>query len=84
MTNPEEAIAKQLGAPAPSSKVEVEQVQVIKYKSIEYLLRTKKGSGGLTFEMFATTDDRFTRPLGEISLNPGTGTFKGSKPEMKA
>jgi hypothetical protein len=83
MTNPEEAIAKQLGAPA-SSKVEVEQIQVIKYKSIEYLLRTKKGSGGLTFEMFATTDDRFTRPLGEISINPGTGTFKGSKPEMKA
>jgi hypothetical protein len=34
--------------------------------------------------MFATTDDRFTRPLGEISINPGTGTFKGSKPEMKA
>jgi len=83
MAKPEEAIAQQLGAPAPASKVDVEQIQVIKWKGVEYLLRTKKGSGGLTFEMFATTDDRFTKPLGEISINPGTGTFKGSKPEMK-
>lgn len=83
MAKPEEAIARQLGAPAPVSKVDIEQIQVIKWKGIEYLLRTKKGSGGLTFEMFATTDDRFTKPLGEISINPGTGTFKGSKPELK-
>ena len=82
MAKPEEAIAKELGAPS-APKVDVEQVQVIKYKGVEYLLRTKKGSGGLTFEMFATTDDRFTRPLGEISINPGTGTFKGSKPTLK-
>jgi hypothetical protein len=80
---PEKAIEKELGAPAAPPKPDVEQVQVIKYKGVEYLLRTKKGSGGLTFEMFATTDDRFTKPLGEISINPGTGTFKGSKPEMK-
>jgi hypothetical protein len=85
MAAPETAIAKQLGAPATvSSKAQIEQVQVIKYKGVEYLLRPKKGSGGLTFEMFVTTDDRFTKPLGEISINPGTGTFKGSKPEMKA
>lgn len=83
MAKPEEAIARELGAPAGPPKAEVEQVQVIKYRGIEYLLRAKKGSGGLTFEMFATTDDRFTRALGEISINPGTGTFKGSKPEMK-
>lgn len=80
---PEKALAKELGAPAAPPKPDVEQVQVIKYKGIEYLLRTKKGSGGLTFDMFATTDDRFTKVLGEISINPGTGTFKGSKPEMK-
>jgi hypothetical protein len=80
---PEKAIAKELGAPAAPPKPDVEQVQVIKYKGVEYLLRTKKGSGGLTFEMFATTDDRFTKALGEISVNPATGTFKGSKPEMK-
>jgi hypothetical protein len=28
-------------------------------------------------------DDKLTKPLGEISINPGTGTFKGSKPIMK-
>ena len=83
IAKPEAAIAKQLGAPVPSSKVIVEQVQVIKWKGIEYLLQPKKGSGGLVFNMFATTDDRFTKPLGEISVNPGTGTFKGSKPTFK-
>jgi hypothetical protein len=81
---PQTALAKQLGAPAPvSSKVQVEQVPVIKWKGIEYLLRPKKGSGGLSFDMFATTDDRFRKVLGEISINPGTGTFKGSTPEFK-
>lgn len=64
----------------PKSKAEVEQITVIKYKGIEYLLRTKKGSGGLIFEMFGMADDTFRKPLGEISINPGTGTFKGSKP----
>lgn len=83
LTTPESAIAKELGAPYTPPKADIEQVTVIKYKGVEYLLRTKKGSGGLTFEMFATTDDRFTKVLGEISINPGTGTFKGSKPEMK-
>ena len=81
--SPEEALSKELGASTGPPKLDVEQVQVIKYKGIEYLLKIKKGSGGLSFEMFATTDDRFTKSLGEISINPGTGTFKGSKPEMK-
>jgi hypothetical protein len=81
MASPEAAIAKELGSKAPTtSKVEVEQVTVIKYKGIEYLLKSKKGSGGLTFEMFAMSDDTFRSPLGEIDINPGTGTFKGSKP----
>ncbi len=78
---PGAAVAKEVGAKAPP-KAEVEQVTVIKYKGVEYLLRSKKGSGGLTFEMFAMSDDTFKTPLGEISVNPGTGTFKGSKPEM--
>jgi hypothetical protein len=76
------ATAAALG-PKAAPKVEVEQVQVIKYKGIQYLLRSKKGSGGLTFEMFAMTDDQFKRPLGEISINPGTGSFKGSTPVLK-
>ncbi len=79
----EEVVEKELGKKAPP-KAEVEQVTVIKYKGIQYLLRAKKGTGGLTFEMFDMTDDQFRKVLGEISINPGTGTFKGSKPEMKA
>ena len=33
--------------------------------------------------MFGMTDDTFKKALGEISINPGTGSFKGSKPEFK-
>jgi hypothetical protein len=83
MAAPEVAIAKELGGPAPPSKAEVEQITVIKYKGIEYLLKTKKGSGGLVFEMFGMADDTFRKVLGEIAVNPATGTFKGSKPELK-
>jgi hypothetical protein len=79
---PEKVIGKELGAKS-APKAEVEQVTVIKYKGVQYLLRTKKGSGGLTFEMFGMADDQFKTPLGEISINPGTGTFKGSVPVMR-
>ena len=73
---------KQLGEKAPL-KADVEQVTVIKYKGVEYLLRSKKGSGGLVFELFGMADDMFKKVLGEIATNPGTGTFKGSKPTFK-
>jgi hypothetical protein len=79
---PEKALGKELGAKS-TPKAEVEQVTVIKYKGVQYLLRTKRGSGGLTFEMFGMADDQFKTPLGEISINPGTGTFKGSAPVMR-
>jgi hypothetical protein len=83
MAAPEKALARELGAPSAPPKAEVEQVPVYKFKGIEYLLKAKKGSGGLVFEMFATTDDRFRSALGELAINPGTGTFKGSKPTFK-
>ena len=79
---PDAAALKQLGEKAPI-KADIEQVTVIKYKGIEYLLRSKKGSGGLVFELFGMADDMFKKVLGEIAINPGTGTFKGSKPIFK-
>ena len=79
---PEAVIAKELGS-ASKPKAQVEQITVMKWKGTEYLLGPKKGSGGLVFELFAMADDKLTRPLGEISINPGTGTFKGSKPTFK-
>lgn len=79
---PEAAIAKELGARAPP-KPHVEQIQVVKWKGSQYLLSPKKGSGGLVFEMFAMIDDKLTKPLGEIAINPGTGTLKGSSPVFK-
>jgi hypothetical protein len=73
---------KQLGEKAPI-KADIEQITVIKYKGVEYLLRGKKGSGGLVFELFGMADDTFKKALGEMAINPGTGTFKGSKPIFK-
>jgi hypothetical protein len=73
---------KELGAPAAPSREDKEQIPVMKYKGIEYLLRSKKGSGGLVFQMYSKTDDTFKRPMGELSINPGTGTFKGSVPKI--
>jgi hypothetical protein len=77
------AVLKELGmAPPPVTKADKEQVPVIKYKGVEYFLNPKKGSGNLVFELFSKTDDTFKRPLGEIGINPGTGTFKGSVPKI--
>jgi hypothetical protein len=79
---PEASALKQLGEKAPF-KADIEQITVIKYKGIEYLLRPKKASGGLVFELFGMADDTFKKALGEMAINPGTGTFKGSKPIFK-
>jgi hypothetical protein len=79
---PQEVVAKELGERA-MPKANMIQVRVIKYKGVEYLLQPKEGTGSLTFEMFDMRDDRFRRPLGEITVNPLTGSFKGSKVVMK-
>jgi hypothetical protein len=78
---------EQLGAPAaaparrgpPRAKA-----MVIEWDGVEYMLVTKPNSGGLTFQMFSRVDDALKNPLGEIAINPATGTFKGSAPTFKA
>ena len=79
---PAASALKQLGE-KQSIKADVEQVTVIKYKGVEYLLKAKKGSGGLVFELFGMADDTFKKVLGEMSINPATGTFKGSRPILR-
>jgi len=81
---PEAAIMRQLGAPKAAPKEQVEQIPVLKWKGVEYLLRAKKGSGGLSFDMFRREDDAYRTVIGEIAINPATGTFKGSAPVFKA
>ena len=80
---PEQVVEREVGQRAPPRE-DIIKVQAIKYKGVEYLLRAKPGSGGLVFEMFVFKDDKFKNPLGEITINPLTGTFKGSKPVMRA
>ncbi len=79
----ESSIMKQLGISKTPTKAQIEQIPVIKYKGVEYLLRSKKGSGGLIFELFAKIDDTFKSPLGEITINPATGNLSGSIPVFK-
>jgi hypothetical protein len=81
---PEAAIMRQLGAPKAAPKEQVEQIPVLTWKGAEYLLRTKKGSGGLVFDMFRREDDAFRSVIGEIAINPATGTFKGTVPVFKS
>ena len=82
---PVAAIMAKLGAPAPPASRGPKKANVILmgWKGIEYLLMPKAKSGGLTFEMFSKVDDTFKTPLGEISINPATGTFKGAVPTFK-
>jgi hypothetical protein len=84
ITETEAMIEKELGEKAQiPSKPDTQRIPVLAFSGVEYLMNPKKGSGGLIFELFAKTDDRLTKPLGEISVNPATGTFKGSKPTFK-
>ena len=79
---PMAAIMAKLGAPAPPAIRGPKKANVIvmAWKGVEYLLMPKAKSGVLTFEMFSKVDDTFRTPLGEITINPATGTFKGSVP----
>jgi len=75
-------IAKEVGAPPPPSS-ETIKVRVFQYKNAEYMLYPKPDTGNLVFELFDMRDKRLLHPLGEIPINPLTGTFKGSKVSMK-
>jgi len=75
--NPIEEVKEQIGEPA-RPRVDTQEYTKIKFKGAEYILKPK--SDGLTFEMYDSMDTRFRKLLGTISLNPATGTFKGSKP----
>ena len=54
---------------APSQK---EQIRVIQYKGIQYLLHFKKGSGNLIYHLYDRDDTTFEKPLGEIGIDPVT------------
>ncbi len=79
---PLKVVEREVGERAPPRE-DIIEVQAIKYKGVEYLLRPKLDSGGLVLEMFSFKDDKFKMPLGEITVNPLTGTLRGSKPRMK-
>jgi hypothetical protein len=79
---PQAAIMRELGAPKAPPRAQVDQVPVMAFRGVEYLLQPKKGSGGLIFVMFGKGDDTFKKPLGEIPINPATGTLAGSRPKL--
>jgi hypothetical protein len=83
VSEPMAAILKELGAPAAPKKADTEQIPVLKWKGVEYLLRTKPNSGGLVFNIFSRDDLQFRKILGELPINPGTGTLDGSTPTFR-
>ena len=83
VSEPMAAILKELGAPAAPKKADTEQIPVLKWKGVEYLLRTKPNSGGLVFNIFGRDDLQFRKILGELPINPGTGTLDGSTPSFR-
>jgi hypothetical protein len=81
-------IAQQLGEKAPP-KFDKEVAQVIKLTRTpgsakeEFIIFPKKGFGGMIFNIYERVDDRLEKPIGELAINPVTGTFKGSVPVFK-
>ena len=76
-----ERAAASAAASAAAPQEDTIVVTTIRYKGVEYILKPRPD--GLTFEMYDFRDTRFKTTLGEISINPATGTFKGSRPIMK-
>jgi len=75
------AVGEAPKAPAGPPK---DKYSVIKFKGVEYFIAPKPGSGGLIFNIHMMADKELKQPVGEIAINPATGTFKGSLPTFKA
>jgi hypothetical protein len=52
------------------------------FKGTKYLLQAKKGAGGLAYHMYLESDIDFRNVLGEVGVNPATGTFNGAVPKL--
>ncbi len=78
------AVMKQLGAPRPPADTKKAQLVVMEWEGVEYLLYPKPKSGGLIFNLYARSDDTLRNPLGELAVNPATGTLDDSVPVFKA
>ena len=76
-------MAKELGEAPKASGPLKDTFSVIKWKGVEYFLAPKEGAGGLIFNLYMMTDKERKRPVGEMAINPATGTFKGSHPTFK-
>jgi hypothetical protein len=83
VTQTEKVVETELGEAAPPKGPPKDVFQVIKYKGAEYYLAPKEGAGGLVFNMFMMADKERKKSVGEIAINPATGTFKGSSPILK-
>jgi len=76
-----EKIARELGTSISTSS-KVVSIPVCTFKGTKYLLQPKKGAGGLAFHMYLMTDTDFRNVVGEVGVNPGTGTFNGAVPKL--
>ena len=67
-------------------KPDKEIAKIVKLKrngKEEFIISPKRGSGGMIFNIYERMDNRLTTPVGELTINAATGTFKGSIPIFK-
>ena len=76
-----EKVAKELGTSIRTSS-KVVSVPVCTFQGKKYLLQPKKGAGGLAFHMYRDEDTDFRNVVGEVGVNPATGTFIGAVPKI--
>jgi hypothetical protein len=71
-------IQNELGSSArTSTKI---NIPVCRFKGISYLLQPT--NGGLAYHMYLESDIDFRKVVGEVGINPATGTFNGAVPKI--
>ena len=72
---------KEVHVEKTEQKTERETAKVVKLNrngKEEFIIYPKKG--GMVYNIYERVDDRLENPIGELPLNPATGTFKGMIP----
>ena len=68
---------------APKSKEKVQVVELKRGIRENFIISPKRGFEGIIFNIHEMSDNTLKTPIGELAINPATGTFKGSVPVFK-
>jgi hypothetical protein len=83
LTNIELKEVKEPELSAPKSKEKVQVVELKRGIRENFIISPKRGFEGIIFNIHEMSDNTLKTPIGELAINPATGTFKGSVPVFK-